>query len=57
MADGPGRRMLASASEDRTVRLWPLPDGAAGLAGLPAVPGGGLPLETTPHLCPGPALV
>ncbi|TWH69483.1 WD40 repeat protein [Micromonospora olivasterospora] len=37
---GPGRRMLASAGGDQTVRLWTLPDAAAGLAGLPAVPGG-----------------
>ncbi|TWH69486.1 WD40 repeat protein [Micromonospora olivasterospora] len=35
-----GRQVLASASADRTVRLWTLPDGVAGLAGLPAVPGG-----------------
>ncbi|WP_344750943.1 hypothetical protein, partial [Micromonospora olivasterospora] len=46
---GPGRRMLASASQDETVRLWPLPDGAAGLAGLPAVPGGRVAAGNNPE--------
>ncbi|MEH1017751.1 hypothetical protein V6U90_32360, partial [Micromonospora sp. CPCC 206060] len=35
-----GQRLLASTSMDQTVRLWTLPEAAAGLAGLPAVPGG-----------------
>ncbi|MFI6231582.1 toxin glutamine deamidase domain-containing protein [Micromonospora echinospora] len=36
----PGRRMVVSAGDDHTVRLWSLPDGAGGPAGLPGVPDG-----------------
>ncbi|TWJ27444.1 WD domain G-beta repeat uncharacterized protein [Micromonospora sagamiensis] len=36
----PGRRVVVSASDDHTVRLWSLPDGAPGPAGLPEEPDG-----------------
>ncbi|WP_256371512.1 WD40 repeat domain-containing protein, partial [Micromonospora sp. MW-13] len=36
----PGRRVVVSASDDHTVRLWSVSGGAGGPAGLPEVPNG-----------------
>ncbi|MFF3855673.1 toxin glutamine deamidase domain-containing protein [Micromonospora sp. NPDC002575] len=36
----PGRRVVVSASDDHTVRLWSLPENAGGPAGPPGVPDG-----------------